>query len=249
MTQPAQKISDNAFCRACLSPLSGAMSCGSKNGYAFLRCASCDTVTIDPFPTREDLVKYYQAYAGTVDYRKKAPKKIKRATRRIERLIPIAPGKTFLDVGSNYGFTVKAARDLGLDATGIDIDDVAVKAARETFGDFYTTISIEDYAQSGKKADIIYTSEVIEHVPDPSTFAKAAYDILNPNGILYLTTPDGAHWNRPRNFADWAMAIPPEHITYFSRKGLKTLLEKTGFTVEKFFFQLKPGIRVIARKK
>lgn len=236
-------------CKACSASLSGVVSLGSKNGYELLRCPACATVIVDPWPTIEELMHFYQSYEGTTDYKKKKDKKIARAKRRIARLAPQAPGKKFLDVGCNYGFTVQAARDLGLDAHGIDIDATAVAASREIFGKaFYETISVQDYAARGGKADMIYTSEVIEHVPDPDSFVAAIAKILNPGGLLFLTTPDAGHFRVPRDFITWGDVMPPEHITYFTRKGLQILFEKHGLRVMNFAFNFKPGIRALAVK-
>lgn len=236
-------------CKACQSPLHQGNSLGEKNGFSLLSCPSCRTVTVYPWPTAEELGKFYQSYRGTTDYKKKKDKKISRAKRRIHRLMDLTAGKKFLDVGCNYGFTVKAALDLGLDAHGIDIDATAVTASQEMFGEpFYETISVQEYADQGKKADIIYTSEVVEHVPDPDGFIGAIAKILNPGGILFLTTPDAGHFMVPRDFKTWKDVMPPEHITYFTRKGLDVLLEKHGLKEVKFGFNFKPGIRLIARK-
>ncbi len=239
-----------ALCKACQVPLDTGHSLGQKNGYNLLPCPSCGTVTVHPFPTVAELIAFYQSYKGSTDYTAKKDKKITRAKKRLQRLVGQAPGKTFLDVGCNYGFTVQAARELGLSAKGIDIDDTAVAASRAMFGaDFYETISVQDYAARGAQADIVYTSEVIEHVPDPESFVAAIVKILNPGGVLYLTTPDGGHFSLPRDFAKWDAVIPPEHIIYFTRKGLKQLLEKHGLRVKKFFFAFKPGIQLIAEKQ
>jgi SAM-dependent methyltransferase len=236
-------------CKACHNALNPDRSLGNKNGYDLLRCEGCGTVTVDPFPTPEELTAFYQSYKGTTNYRAKEGKKIARATRRIARLREMTPGKTFLDVGCNYGFTVKAALSLGLDAKGIDIDETAVNASRESFGaQYFQTIAVQDYAHQGHKADIIYTSEVIEHVPDPDAFVDAIANILSPGGVLYLTTPEAGHWRIPRNFLKWDAVMPPEHITYFTRLGITRLLNAHGLTVEKFYFSWKPGMRLVARK-
>ncbi|MEZ0262760.1 MAG: class I SAM-dependent methyltransferase [Alphaproteobacteria bacterium] len=247
--QPSPQTSEQPHCKACDASLSRAKSLGNKNGYELLPCPACGTVTVDPFPTVAELIKFYQAYEGTTDYRAKQDSKIARASKRIRSRMNAAPGKRFLDVGCNYGFTVKAALDLGLDAHGIDIDAVAVTAAQETFGaQHYSSLSVQNYAASGKKADFVYTAEVIEHVPDPDSFVAAISTILAKDGILFLTTPEGGHWSLPRDFTKWSACMPPEHITYFTRKGIKTLLEKHGIMVEKFYFSWKPGMKLIARK-
>jgi len=236
-------------CKACDEPLSKARSLGRKNGFEFLPCSRCGTVTVSPFPSLDELISFYQSYKGTVNYRAKREKKIARARKRISRLVKLTPGRRFLYVGCNYGFSVKAALDLGLDARGIDIDATAVAESRSAFGSsLFEVASVEEYATRGKKVDILYTSEVIEHVPDPGSFVCAIAKILETDGILYLITPDAGHWNRPRDFTTWEAVIPPEHITYFTRLGITTLLEKYGLKVVNFAFSLKPGIRVTARK-
>ncbi len=204
---------------------------------------------VHPFPTIEQLVEFYQAYEGSTDYLAKKKSKIRRAHNRIKRLVKLTKGKTFLDVGCNHGFTVEAATNLGLNAHGIDIDKEAVISSQKTFGeDRYTAIAVQDYAASGNKADIVYTSEVIEHVPDPNSFIEAIAKILNTGGVLYLTTPDSGHFRVPKNFIEWNDVMPPEHITYFTKKGIKTLLEKHGLEVKKFHLNLKPGLKLVAQK-
>lgn len=236
-------------CKACSAQLELSMAVGRKNGFDFLRCPHCQTVTVSPFPTPAELTAFYQAYKGTVNYRAKADKKLTRATKRIKRLMRLNNAKRFLDVGCNYGFTVKAALDLGLQAKGIDIDATAVAQSQQSYGaEHFQTISVEQYAATGAAADLVYTSEVIEHVHDPDGFVKAIATILDKGGLLYLTTPDGGHWRLKSNFAAWEQAMPPEHITYFSRKGITLLLEKHGLQVQGFTFTLKPHIRLIARK-
>lgn len=225
------------------------MAVGRKNGFDFLQCPHCRTVTVSPFPTPAELNAFYQSYKGTVNYRDKAGKKLSRATKRIKRLMHLTSAKRFLDVGCNYGFTVKAALDLGLSAKGIDIDGTAVSQSQSTFGpEHFQAISVEQYAAAGGKADIIYTSEVIEHVHNPDGFIEAIATILDAGGLLYLTTPDAGHWRRPKDFSQWGQAIPPEHITYFTRRGISHLLEKHGLRVQSFTFTLKPNIRLIAKK-
>lgn len=240
---------ETPFCKACHASLATAKSLGQKNNYNLLSCPDCCTMTVDPFPTAEQLAAFYLGYKGTSDYTTKKTSKVKRAKRRIKNLLRFTTGKRFLDIGCNYGFSVKAAQDLGLDAFGIDIDETAVTASRAMFGEkCFETISVQDYAARGGKADIIYTSEVIEHVPDPDTFVKAIADILSQGGILYLTTPDSGHWHVPGKFPDWDQVMPPEHLTLFTRRGMAGLLKKHGLQVEKFFFAFKPGMQLIARK-
>lgn len=236
------------YCRACTNDTS--KDIGTKGIYCFLRCEACDTVTVAPYPSLDELKTFYEAYAGTTDYTKKEERKIQRSARRIARLKKFTQGRNFLDVGCNYGFGVVAAHALGLDAHGIDVDSTAIASNQQRYAGrgTFTYIPVEGYAATGKKADIIYTSEVIEHVPDTNSFVAALAKILNPGGVAYITTPDAGHFRVPKDFTVWDAAIPPEHIVYFTRKGMKSLLERHGFKDIRFAFNTKPGLRVTARR-
>lgn len=223
---------------------------GRKNGFDLYRCTNCKSSKALPFPTLEELVKFYSNYKGTTNYAAKRDKKIARSRRRIKPLLPKLRGKKFLDVGCNYGFAAAAAAGLGLDAKGIDVDESSVALAKKQFGNIaeYQKISVEDYAAMGHKADMVFTSEVIEHVLDPNSFVASIAKILNTDGVLFLTTPDGGHWSLPKDFTKWPSVMPPEHLSYFTRKGLKSMLERHGFTDIKMPFTFKPGLKLTARK-
>lgn len=222
---------------------------GNKNGYDIFGCTHCNSAAVIPCPTLEELGEYYDQYAKDRTYGKKKNKKIRRSKNRLKKFMHKAPGKTMLDVGCNYGYAVKAGLYLGLNAHGIDIDGYAIEIAKKEFGDEHFIFqSVEDYAASGKKADIIYTGEVIEHVPSPTSFVQSISEILNKDGLLYLTTPQAFHWRNPKTFTDWEEVKPPEHIHYFSRKGIQTILEAHGFKIIKFYFSLKSGIKLLAKK-
>jgi len=195
---------------------------------------------------------YYQSYTGSTNYTSEEKKKNKiiRATRRIERLAKYTTGKNILDVGCNYGYTIISANNLGFNAFGIDIDGTAIESCKNNINkNQFKAITIEDYSNENPESmDIVYTAEVLEHVLNPFSFISSINKVLKKGGILYLTTPDVGHLMVPHNKENWKEVRPPEHITYLNKQSLKRLLERNGFKIEKFFFNIKPGIRVIARK-
>lgn len=42
----------------------------------------------------------------------------------------------------------------------------------------------------GQRFDLVYSSEVIEHIPDPNSFILALKSALKPEGVIFLTTPN-----------------------------------------------------------
>jgi len=244
-----QKDSGKDWCRGCLA--TDLSFIGEKDGYRLLRCASCGTTITNPYPGNEELAAYYANYQQTGNYLKKQDRKFKRGLGRVRRMIKSgASGKRFLDIGCSIGAVTAAAASLGLDAYGIDIDEATLRIAQEQYGDKarFEFITVEALAARGDKFDMIYMSEVIEHVNNPEEFVAALSSLLNKGGLLYLTAPDGGHFGVPKNFTDWGMVTPPNHLTYFTRKGITRLLVRHGLIVKKFQLALKPGMKVFAYK-
>lgn len=213
-----------------------------------VRCRDCGLYSVEKVPSEEELERFYRQYPGTRGYSQKRDKKIRRASSRIRRLMKKRAAKTFLDVGCNLGYAVEAARRCGLSASGIDLGAESIERARASFPQAeFICGDIATLSAQGRKFDIVYCSEVIEHVPDFFRFSEVLADLVAPQGILFLTTPDASHWRVPRDFVKWEAVTPPEHLTWFSKSHLKGLFEKLGFETA-FEFNLKPGIKMIGRR-
>ena len=219
-------------------------------------CTACGLIYLDPMPDAAAIdALYADAYDGTTTgYFAKVDSKLRRSRRRIRWLHrtinpPANPPPRFLDIGANGGFMVEAARENGWDAVGVELDAASVAYAETnnpTATFFHGTV--ESYAaQTTAPVDLIYCSEVIEHVTDVNAFVGAMTSLLRPDGHLYLTTPDIGHWRRPRDLARWDGFSPPAHCLYFGPGNLKRLLERHGFAVIKRGWAFKPGIKVLAR--
>ena len=217
--------------------------------FDFKQCIGCGFRFVDPMPAAEFLTGFYNRFHITQNYMLKKEKKIRRSRRRIRRLRKAATGREFLDVGCNVGLTAEAARLEGFTASGIDVDGHAVTLAQRTFpGPSFHAAAAEAFSETGLKFDVVYCSEVIEHLPEVRSFARALAALTRTDGLLYLTTPDAGHYRVPGNFMEWAAVKPPEHLCWFSRNNLKLLFEQNGFTIVNFAFDLKPGIKMLARK-
>ncbi|QKK05453.1 MAG: methyltransferase domain-containing protein [Pseudomonadota bacterium] len=241
---------EHVFCRACLSE--DLQKVGEKDRFDLMRCTSCGTVVVSPWPTMKELNEYYQDYKANDSYLSKKESKLRRTRKRVQKMLQLSPpGKRFLDVGCNVGYTVASASSLGLDAMGIDIDGAAVEIAGKEFPEAggFQQLSVEEMAETGVKFDMVYTSEVIEHVPDPESFVRSIATLLSKGGVAYMTMPDGGHFLVPKNFSTWGQVVPPEHLTYFTRKGIATLLARHGLKVRRFQISFKPGIKLLAVKE
>jgi len=98
-----------------------------------------------------------------------------------------------LDIGCGGGLLAEPMARLGATVTGIDVTEAAIMAAtahaKQGGLDIdYLCSTAEDLASTGVTFDVIYASEVIEHVADRGLFIKAIASMLDPKGVVIVTT-------------------------------------------------------------
>jgi 2-polyprenyl-3-methyl-5-hydroxy-6-metoxy-1,4-benzoquinol methylase len=212
---------------------------------AFCRCDRCKTIFTDRVPPESALANFYQKYYGNSGYLHKIKRKLALEKRRIFLLKFLVRGRRFLDVGSNIGCSVEAARWNGFVAKGLELDETAVGIAREQFPlNRFQAGSVGDLGL-GERFDLVYCSEVVEHVPDPQSFVAAVAAVVAPGGVLMLTTPDSGHSRVRDDLLHWDGVKPPEHLTLFTRAGIRAALAPY-FGKIWILPNTKPGLQVIA---
>lgn len=98
-----------------------------------------------------------------------------------------------LDVGCGNGNISLPLASLGYQVLGIDIDVATVedlkRKNRFSNADF-KVINADKICGLGK-FDCIIASEFFEHLRTPQEFAKLVHQVLNPDGILIISIPNG----------------------------------------------------------
>jgi hypothetical protein len=70
--------------------------------------------------------------------------------------------------------------------------------------------------------------EVIEHLSDPRPHLERIHTLLEPGGILYLTTPNFDSLSRLALGGRWR-AMTPDHLCLFNPRALRASLRAAGF--------------------
>ena len=187
-------------CPACQNPDSTVY--GRHKDWILRDCRGCGLIYIDPLPGPVLLdFMYRDTYEGaTSSYFTKVRLKMRRGRQRMALLSRRVAKGRLLDVGCNGGFMAEAARERGFESWGIDVDPVSIRYAQETFtGCRFEAEPLGDFLKRPEagRFDLIYCSEVIEHIPAVDAFMGQLAAALAPGGHLFLTTPDIGHWRRP----------------------------------------------------
>lgn len=152
------------------------------------------------------------------------------------------------DVGSGIGFTLISARDMGIRATGNELNGPAVDLMRDRLGLYVAQATLTDAALHRGQYAVVTMRDVIEHVYHPEEDVEAAYELLRPGGVLYVRTfhvdcdafrEQGGSWP----FLYW------NHVNHFSIELLTRLLRDRGFElVNVDYSHTDPLVKIIARK-
>ncbi|MFW9878000.1 MAG: class I SAM-dependent methyltransferase [Candidatus Thorarchaeota archaeon] len=135
-----------------------------------------------------------------------------------ESLVPISKGGKALDVGCREGIQSKWLESKGYDVTSIDIEKNYDKCI---IADANEYLPFKD-----SSFDLIWASELIEHLEDPKKTINEFKRVLKPNGKIIITTPNSHFWlykifklfgKSPKDLQN------PTHKHFFSEKDIKNI--------------------------
>jgi len=116
--------------------------------------------------------------------------------------------------------------------------EVMISGVKATYGDF-------EISTVNRKCDLVIMCHVLEHFTNPLNSLKKANSMLNEDSLIYIEVPS-FHYAEIRSNPQFC----PVHLSYFSKKKLRQLLECSGFELIKIKESRYWGnIKVLARKK
>ncbi len=112
---------------------------------------------------------------------------------RIARHFPGRTGLSVLDIGCGAGLAAEALARRGFDVLGIDAAPAAIAAAQAHAAGAglalaYRAAAPEDLLAEGRRFPVITALEVIEHVADADGFLGVLAGLIEPGGLLVLST-------------------------------------------------------------
>jgi SAM-dependent methyltransferase len=143
-------------------------------------------------------------------------------------------GDRVLDVGCGAGRFVAALRDAGADPVGVELAEAALARARRNVpGADLRLVAPDGSLPLGHgEVDLVWCSEVLEHVPDTVALLTELRRVLRPGGRLLVTVPDHGRFKRVLiALAHYDAHYDPlgQHVRFYTRRSLKRALHATGF--------------------
>lgn len=133
-----------------------------------------------------------------------------------------------LELGVGSGDTLKLFSDWGWQVEGLDFDPEAVKhAVSQGMKVYQGDIFSQNFGNDSY--DAMFSSHVLEHVPDPVALMKESLRILKPGGIFVAITPNASSKLHRFFKSNWRELDPPRHLHIFTPEALLSAAQMAGF--------------------
>jgi SAM-dependent methyltransferase len=152
--------------------------------------------------------------------------------RRALLLAEARPGERVLDLGCGAGRFVRALAEAGADPVGVELAEGALERARRNVPGADLRLMDDGIPLEDASVDLVWCSEVLEHVPDTAGLLSEARRVLRTGGRLLVTTP--SH-DLPRRallaLLRWEPHFDPlgQHVRFYTRRSLGRVLDTFAF--------------------
>ncbi len=195
------RLTQRVRCPCCPSTV---RHCVDRKGpFCLYECGGCQIQFCYPSERPQRLLRFYQHRYHQAGLTTQLPTEAtlhvllescfsgteKDATTLIEliRAAGVPESARILDYGANWGYTVYQLRKAGFDAIGYEPSVPRAKFAWKLGVEVQTTQSF-----SAGSFDLVFSSHVLEHVPDALATLKEQLAMVRPGGFLVGLTPNGS---------------------------------------------------------
>jgi len=222
-------------CRVCGS--SDIRNVWIVNSFHIAHCNSCSVKFVSDNLTMENLSEYYIQSDETA-YSDENRDCLSHYYRKVRQLIDKRhPGAgRILDVGCSAGWFFDEMT--GWECHGTEFNGRDAEIARVRHGDRMFVGSFEDYPETADFFDVITFQDVLDHFMDPRAGLEKCFRMLKPGGMVLIKVHDFSCLYARLTGSKFYAVIPPFHLSYFTRKGLFSLVNRCGF---KFYEQFHLG--------
>lgn len=138
-----------------------------------------------------------------------------------------------LDGGCGDGYWLARLSALeGLELLGVDYNPVRVERARQAAPAARVHCGDLRRFQAQEPFDVIWLSQVLEHVEDDMGLLRQMRRLLRPEGVLILGTPNEGSWLQQRALRRRGTSGQTDHVHFYTEKEVRRKVSEAGFRVE-----------------
>lgn len=230
------------------------------NGYDVVACKLCGFCFADQIPTQERFDIYYREmskYEGNNQDVQENRYDLERFSRMVSYIVPFLENYQIriVEIGCATGLLLSLIKKKCYEnIIGVDPSPSCSETAKKLYGISVLTNTLSNLSIEKQSVDFLILSGVLEHIKELDTSLQQLWDVLTPNGNIYIGVPDASKYINSEDAPFQEFSI--EHINFFGPTSLTNLMSKNGFTLVDYkqnFFEanqntLTPAIQAVYRK-
>jgi len=239
-------------CELCLGKKTELPNINNNEGkFITYQCGKCGTISSKPIEIKKSAENFYYSQYQYNKYDKitsitphhseilKNKKPFLNEINEIKKVYPKA--QSIADMGCGIPFFLYFARQRGYTVHGYDIVNPFFHYVKSVFDITIQKKNAHQLANENKKFDIVRYNHVFEHIYEIENETKNLQKIINPGGLLIINVPNRYNWKENiKIFMNkqklTGLIDPPHHFFSYSRQGLKKLMARHSFSLEKSFY-------------
>ena len=204
--------------------------------YNLLKCLTCTLVFVEGENYDKKIYEeeYFRGDAvGYLDYEKDKLASSKYLMDYLDQITRFSgPNARIIDLGAATGFFVELAGQSNFHAFGIEPSKFAAEFGI-SLGRNVKHGNVETFSKV-VKYDVVTILDVLEHVPNPYDFLNHAREFMKPDSLMIINVPDIGSLFARVSRSRWHAFVVPEHLYFFNRRSISTLLSKLDLRVIEF---------------
>lgn len=190
-------------------------------------CLACGLIQVpDQLPS-----DFYVDYVYIPSASTTMPKHFAALAERFRNELITAPGQLVVDIGCNDGLLLSACKDQGLKVLGVDpsanIAELARARGIEVFNAYFTRDSAHEILARYGPAQVIVTTNTLNHIDDLHGFMEGIETLLAPEGTFVIEVPQALTCVEFNEFD----TVYHEHLSVFSVTSVEAIGRPHGLQV------------------
>ena len=241
---------DSVFCSCPLCDKNDYEKIDTEKGLSIVRCKNCELIYTNP-----RAIDAEKNYYGEVDIFYNEARLIFKGTKKhhrdknyeyeLEKIKQYKSKGRLLDVGTNMGFFLRKAKEMGFETEGVEPSPSLAEIARKSWDLTIHTAFLKEADLPENHYDIITLIDVFEHVTNPKDLLSRSYSLLKKDGIVVIKVPNGDYnlfkmklgkiTGKGKGMDIWDCY---EHVVHYTPGTFRKMAENAGFKMKASFIPL-----------